>query len=327
MFREFTLPVPRPRRLARPAIEAGRRQLLFGFRVDHYRRGRAPQVCCQSARPQRRRRPRHARVQPAVRQGHSADVWCQRHISLRARQARHVDAAAHRRRPTAQLALQHAPPAPRPGRPSASALQPRPASGPIRQRCPGWPTIRTGPVSRSGITPAINARLVSFPFKRDTCKLPAGAAASDFGPDGFHGLVRHSRAVVTVSCVNAWELGPGADECPPGSTPPLPGELGKGGRICSATLPAPGCDLQLHLATSLCPQPVRKTELKCGSTSCVSRVAGPSRNAGAAVAMGASLFLLRVSVRCTLLIYAHALNGWCVFRCFQILSRAVSVDE
>lgn len=133
-----------------------------------------------------------------------------------------------------------------------------------------------------GITPAINARLVSFPFKRDTCKLPAGAAASDFGPDGFHGLVRHSRAVVTVSCVNAWELGPGADECPPGSTPPLPGELGKGGRICSATLPAPGCDLQLHLATSLCPQPVRKTELKCGSISCVSRVAGASRNADAA---------------------------------------------
>ena len=123
---------------------------------------------------------------------------------------------------------------------------------------------------------------MSFPFKRDTCKLPAGAAASDFGPDGFHGLVRHSRAVVTVSCVNAWELGPGADECPPGSTPPLPGELGKGGRICSATLPAPGCDLQLHLATSLCPQPVRKTELKCGSISCVSRVAGASRNADAA---------------------------------------------
>jgi hypothetical protein len=121
----------------------------------------------------------------------------------------------------------------------------------------------TGPASRLGITPAINARVVSFPFKRDTCKLPAGAAASAFGPSGFHGLVRHSRAVVTVSC----------GECPPGSNPPLSGERGVGGRICSATLPAPGCDLQLHLATSLCPQPVRQTELGCGSTSCVSRLA------------------------------------------------------
>ena len=130
----------------------------------------------------------------------------------------------------------------------------------------------------TGITPAINARVVSFPFKRDTCKLPAGAAASAFGPSGFHGLVRHSRAVVTVSC----------GECPPGSTPPLPGEGGQGvvakggGRICSAALPAPGCDLQLHLATSLCPQPVRQTELSCGSTSCVSRaVATASRSADA----------------------------------------------
>ena len=141
-----------------------------------------------------------------------------------------------------------------------------------------WLAGHTGPVLHVGITPAINARVVSFPFKRDTCKLPAGAAASAFGPSGFHGLVRHSRAVVTVSC----------GECPPGSTPPLPGEGGQGvvakggGRICSATLPAPGCDLQLHLATSLCPQPVRQTELSCGSTSCVSRaVATASRSADA----------------------------------------------
>jgi len=126
-----------------------------------------------------------------------------------------------------------------------------------------------------GITPAINARAVSFPFKRDTCRLPAGAAASSFGPSGFHGLVRHSRAVVTVSC----------GECPPGDGSggsvwsgrsryiPVEPRLGGGSdRVCSAALPAPGCDLQLHLATSLCPKPHRQTELSCGSTSCVSQV-------------------------------------------------------
>ena len=123
-----------------------------------------------------------------------------------------------------------------------------------------------------------------FPFKRDTCKLPAGAAARDFGPTGYHGLVRHTRAVVTVTC----------GECPPGGTLPEGAPTGGaptgdtaggrprrgtahdegGGRICSASLPAPGCDLQLHLATPLCPTPRRQTELSCGGTSCVSRVVG-----------------------------------------------------
>ena len=285
MFREFGFACPEipDDRSEGPAVKAGQRcRLLFGFRVDHLsKRGRAahrfaakePDRNDEGDPATREYSPLYDKVTPPTFGANGTFLFALGKHAMWMRPPTGVGQL--RNSPSSTPRQRHTPT----GRPSASALQPRPASGPIRQRCPGWPTIRTGPVSRSGITPAINARLVSFPFKRDTCKLPAGAAASDFGPDGFHGLVRHSRAVVTVSCVNAWELGPGADECPPGSTPPLPGELGKGGRICSATLPAPGCDLQLHLATSLCPQPVRKTELKCGSTSCVSRVAGPSRNA------------------------------------------------
>lgn len=100
-----------------------------------------------------------------------------------------------------------------------------------------------------GVTPAINAQVVSYPFKRDTCELPQGRAPST--ADGFHGLVRHKRAVAVVTCggcpgdgANGWANGEAAERLPL--------------RVCEAKLRAPGCDLELHIGVRSCPKPTRR---------------------------------------------------------------------
>ena len=113
-----------------------------------------------------------------------------------------------------------------------------------------------------GVTPAINAQVVSYPFKRDTCELPSGRSPST--ADGFHGLVRHKRAVAVVTCGGCpgddddathptlRASGPGGGQMPAEERPSL--------RVCEAKLRAPGCDLELHIAiaASSCPAPTKR---------------------------------------------------------------------
>jgi hypothetical protein len=109
-----------------------------------------------------------------------------------------------------------------------------------------------------GVTPAINAQVVSYPFQRDTCELPEPRTPSS--ADGFHGLVRHKRAVVSVHCGGCPE---GVAVAPLDAANltmrlggPLPvEELGSGVSVCGASVSENGCDLELSLAIRHCPAP------------------------------------------------------------------------
>ena len=130
-----------------------------------------------------------------------------------------------------------------------------------------------------GVTPAINAQVVSYPFKRDTCSATRVHRAPS-SEDGFHGLVRHKRAVVTVQCGACIALSTtGTDDerfqqhlvrsrnladrlvGPRVPAYATDGELKRilqqesVAQVCSAQRSADGCDLELHLAMPQCPTP------------------------------------------------------------------------
>ena len=126
MFRDFAFACPEipDDRSERPAVAAGQRcRLLFGFRVDHLTsRGRvhrlvakAPDRNDEGDPATREYSPLYDKVTPPTFGANGTFVFALGTHAM-------WNAAAHRRRPTAQLALQHAPPAPCPG------LQPRAAS-------------------------------------------------------------------------------------------------------------------------------------------------------------------------------------------------------